>query len=53
MFYKNKKGSKVIYNVLIREKRFQNKAKPKWEANDTIFNEDYWLKIFERPFKTT
>lgn len=42
-----------MYNILIREKRVQNKAILKWEENDTIFNENDWYKIFELPFKTT
>lgn len=44
-----------MYNILITEKRIQNKAILKWEENDIKFNESYryYYEIFELHFKTT
>lgn len=54
IFYKNVKGCKDMYNVLINEKKSQVSAKLKWiEENDPPYEETDWHKIFELPFKIT
>lgn len=53
VFFKDRKGCKEIYKLLISEKKTQIKSIKKWEEYEGGFSELEWKNIFELPFKTT
>ena len=52
LLYKNCKGCKPMYNVLIEKKVDICTSIPKWRDKGYIFSQTDWNKIFELPFKS-
>jgi hypothetical protein len=53
LFYKNSKGCKDMYNILLYNKTEKITSVKKWRENRYTFSDTNWSKIFELPFKTT
>ena len=52
LLYKNYKGCKSTYNILIDKKVDICTSKPKWRDKGYIFSQTDWNKIFELPLKS-
>ena len=53
IFFKDKKGCKDMYRLLVNNNKCKIKSISKWEESEVQFTELEWENIFELPFKVS